>query len=219
MIRSIYLRLRHAESSTTANILAIQAVRKLNDLFGTEDVSSFEMAKGFTFSVIGDVEVISVPHEILKALVDIKARRKLNRIFRSYSHDYGAFKVGDMVMVYVNVGNTKRGSLSSPRIILSINHDGGSVVVPGRAGRRMSAAFEDVRAVLACSPLSTLVKNSIGELNAHIDEIVDVHESSHEKLPKHDQILNGSTEGDREICDFSGEPAMRPNNGDRVEVY
>lgn len=219
VILSIFLRLRHAEPLITADILAIQAVRISNDLYGTDVISSFEMAKGLHRPVIGDAEVKSVPHEIVEAHVDIKARRKLNRILRSHSHEYGPFKICDMVQVYVKADNTKRGSWSSARIILSINYDASSVVVPGRAGRRMSAAFKDVRAVPADNPLSTLVQYAIDELDALIDKIVDVHESSHDKSPKHDRSLNDSTEVDRDVCYFSGEPAMRPNMGERVEAY
>lgn len=66
-----------------------------------------------------------------------------------------------MVRVIVKNGNDKRGSWTSPRVILSIDHGGGFFTVPGCCGRRMSAAFEDVRAVPGDNPLSTLVQNAV----------------------------------------------------------
>ena len=47
-IRSIYLRLKHANPGTDPRSLAHQSVTVSNDLYGSDTVSAFELAKGFT---------------------------------------------------------------------------------------------------------------------------------------------------------------------------
>lgn len=126
-----------------------------------------------------------------------------------------------MAQVYVNSNNAKRSIWSLLHVIPSIDHDAGSVIVPGRAGRKMTAEFEDVRVVPADNPFLTLVENSIDELDTYIDKIVagQDNKSIHEQSPKYKQSLNAFDDGDCNVRDFSDKPVMWPNMSDHVKVF
>lgn len=186
-------------------------------MYGNDVASSFELVKGFTRPVLSKSEIRAIPNEIVEAHVNLSAKRKLNRILRSHVHRNEAIKIGDMVQVYVKNDKSKRGSWSSPRILLSIDDEAGSVVVPGRGGQRMSAAFEDLRLVPCEDPLSTIVQSAIDELDSYIDELVNV--SSSTDTPSSSQEKNLQDGSDVDVCDFSGEKPMRPSEGDRVEIF
>lgn len=64
-IRSIYLRLRHASPNASTRVLALRDVRISKYLYGSDVISSFEAAKGFTSPVKPDVLPIPVDAELL----------------------------------------------------------------------------------------------------------------------------------------------------------
>lgn len=101
VIRSIFLRLRNADPDSRAALLVIQALRISNDLYENDVVYSLKLAKEFTCPVLNNSEFQSIPDEIVRAHVNTYAKRRLNRILRSYSLVSKSFKVGDMVQVYV----------------------------------------------------------------------------------------------------------------------
>lgn len=67
IIRSIYLRLRQADSSIPSDISAIQAVTISNDLYGNDVASAFELTKGFTSPISRESGLRSLPPEICEA--------------------------------------------------------------------------------------------------------------------------------------------------------
>lgn len=64
-IRSIFIRLCHANPTTSAKILAIRAVRVSNDLYGSDVVSAFEAAKGHTRPVLSTDSPVPLDPELL----------------------------------------------------------------------------------------------------------------------------------------------------------
>lgn len=189
------------------------------DLLGTDSVLSLKIAKLFTRSLTGDYGIKSVPQKISEVHVDTKARRTQNRAVRSHSHDYSVFKVGEMVQVYIGADKLERGSWRSLRIALSADHDAVSIAVPGCAGRRMSAAFVDMRAAPLRNPLSLRVQNAIYELDAYTDAVVVLQKPNHEMSPKYESVFSDSANEDRDVCHLSVEQAIRPNNGNWIQIY
>lgn len=216
VVRSIFLRLRHADSNAPATVLAIRAVWISNDLYRNDVFSSFEPAKGSTRPVDSPSTIRSIPENIIESQDKITAKRKLNRILRSNTLQTHSFKPGDIVQVYLNDDNAKRGAWSSPRVILSIDHDSGSIVVPGRGRKRVIAAVEDARAVPDEDPLVTVVQLVIDELGSYIDDVLKVISPNDDK---NDGSYSPPTSNRESDCDFSPAQPTRPNTGDRVEVF
>lgn len=54
-------------------------------------------------------------------------------------------------------GKSKRGSLTSPRAVLAIDQETSSITVPGRSGKTISAATEDVRVACNENDLATSI--------------------------------------------------------------
>lgn len=84
-IRSIFIGLRHADLDVPLPVLALRAVRVSNDLYGSDVISAFETAKGFTRPVLSDASPVPVDLELIKAHANLAARRKLTRILRLHS--------------------------------------------------------------------------------------------------------------------------------------
>lgn len=82
MIRSIFLRLL-SEFSINARLCALQAVRISNDLYGSDVLSSFEMAKGFTRPSRAWSSALKVDQGIIDAQLQLEAKRRLTKILRS----------------------------------------------------------------------------------------------------------------------------------------
>ena len=101
IIRAIYLRLCQANPDVPSNVSAIQSIRVSNDLYGNDTVSAFELAKGFSRPVDGKSSVHPIPTEIVEAQIDLKGRRKLNKILRSHTSIYETVHAGDLVQVYL----------------------------------------------------------------------------------------------------------------------
>ena len=100
VIRSIYLRLKHASPDTDPKVLAHQAVIVSNDLYGSDTVSAFELAKGFTKPVDSSVPPFVLRQDLLDANESFMNKRRLNLILRSNVVSPPPIKIGDTVQVY-----------------------------------------------------------------------------------------------------------------------
>lgn len=115
VIRSIYLKLKHASPKPATEALSYQAVTVSNDLYGSDTVSSFEIAKGFTKPIDSTSSRSLVCLDIVDAHEQIISKRRLNMIIRSNTVSPPAVKPGDMVQVFYKLDNQKRGKCLSPR--------------------------------------------------------------------------------------------------------
>lgn len=122
-IRSIFLRLKNAKLNVADSIHAIRAISITNDLYGSDKLSAFEMGKGFTKPIHADRKPISVDEELRNAHDELMAKTKLTIILRSNVFPKDKFKIGNIVQIFINDGNAKRCSWTSPRKIISIGTD------------------------------------------------------------------------------------------------
>lgn len=217
MIRSIVLPLRHADHSSLASVLAFHAVKISNAFHGNDVLFLFELAKDFTCFVLSKTEISAIPDGIVKAHVKLSATRKLKHTSCSRVHRNDAVRVDDMVQVYVKNYRSKRGSWSSPRIILSIDGEAGSVVVSARGGKRMFATLEEVILVPCEIPLSTMFQAAIDKLDSYIEELINVSFSIDTSSSSQERIFQDG--GDVKVCAFSGEKPLQPGEGDRFEIF
>ena len=95
-IRSIFLRLT-SEGSLSPKLAAMQSVRISNGLHGSEVLSAFEMAKGFTRPVTVSSQVVEIDPVLLEAKIQLEAKRKLTSILRSKATTNLHVSVGDLV--------------------------------------------------------------------------------------------------------------------------
>lgn len=170
IIRSIFLKLTNAHPDLPKDLLAQRAVSISNDLYGNDTMSAFELAKGYTKPIDGQ-NVHKVPDEILDAQLRLAARRKLALILKSKATFENVVNVGDMVEVYNKTGIGKKGIWSTPKIVLSIDRDARSVVVPGKAGKRANVAIEDIRVAIPHDSFANTVQTAIDDL----DDIIEQH--------------------------------------------
>lgn len=59
----------------------------------------------------------------------------LEKILCSHKYNHNNIKVADMVQVYLKSETDTSGVWSLPRVVLTIDFDGGFVTVPGRDGK------------------------------------------------------------------------------------
>lgn len=102
---------------------------------------------------------------------------------RSNVYTNSQFKPGDLVQVFVQSGNEKRGTWSSPRQVLSIYTQARSVIVPGRAGISVCAAMEDVRAALDENELANAIQDSIDQLDFNLAPELDDGTATNDERP------------------------------------
>ena len=67
IIRSIFLRLKHSSPDTSISLLALRAVTISNDLYGSDIMSSFDIAKGFFKPIVENIAPILVEQELITA--------------------------------------------------------------------------------------------------------------------------------------------------------
>lgn len=127
VICSIFVQLRHSTITERAAVIVIQSVRITNDLYRNDVVSSYEFAKGFTRSLVSHSDIRTIPDKIVEIHVHIVAKRELNEVLTSHTLDTESFSPENVVQVYIVNDKDKRGSLSSPREVLDINKERGSL--------------------------------------------------------------------------------------------
>lgn len=130
IIGSIYLRLTSATPSEERDVMALQAIRISNDLYGNDVMSSFEIAMGFTKPMDQSISPTVVPMELSEARDTMIAKRKYTKLLQSNITKNPAVATGDMVQVYVKKEMGKRGRWLSPRVVLSYDETSGSVTIP-----------------------------------------------------------------------------------------
>lgn len=91
-------------------MLAVQSVRILTDLHGTNVLLLFELVKGLTRPAATYSVIRLVLEEIVGALVNLVAKWKLNQFLHPHTPTKKAFKPADLVQVHVTQDNEKQGS-------------------------------------------------------------------------------------------------------------
>lgn len=174
------MRRQHANPEIKDDLHALRATIISNDLYGSEVMSAFEAAECFSRPPLPGLKPISVSEKLIASQQELAARRKLIQILRSKALKPSDVKVGDLVQKYVRHSNQRRRKWLSPRQVLAIDENAGIVTVPGLAGKKVSAAVEDTRAVLPISDLSEFVMSTIDELNDNLDaEINEIKSFKH----------------------------------------
>lgn len=176
--------------------------------------------KGFSKPILRNQPLCRLPNELAEANANILAHRKLNLILRSHSQSIGECNVGDLVQVCIKTNTAKRGSWSSPGTILSINHEGGFFEVPGRAGKRVTAVFEDTRIAPSVDSFSEVVKTTIEDLDDSLDELLDLSPNSQDDF-EHENEGNNDNRKSFDVCDISesNEFSNLPIVCNKVQIY
>ena len=105
------------------------------------------MARSFT-KLLNNKLPIEIPSCLLEAHFDLIAKRKLNLILKSKAPQVPPIKVADLIQVYIKLRDDKRGKWTSPRVVLNVHNQTGTVTVPGSNGKVLNAAYEDIRICL-----------------------------------------------------------------------
>lgn len=101
IIRDIFVRLCSEHVDVIRKVLAYNAVRISNDLYGNEVASAHELEKGYTRMIQDDLP-FSLPDSIQESHEDLVAVLKLNKILRSKAISESAPDIEDLLQVYCN---------------------------------------------------------------------------------------------------------------------
>lgn len=216
-IRSIYIRLKKASASDfNAKFCAVEAVRISNDLHGNDKTSAFELARGFTNPISHNTIIRGSPHDIITAQDQLQARRKLRTIFTSKSTTEPAIYAGDSVKVVNNKDHGKKGSWSTPKIVLVIDHESGTLTVPGNKNNSKTIAYEDTHPTPIMSDLSKLVSKSIYYFDNEIQNaLLPIDENANEE----NEALTETNDNTSNRDFTSTTPNIETSIGDRIAVY
>ena len=99
VIRDIFIRLKSANQDKSSSLLAQQAIRISNDLYGNDVVSAHELAKGYTRPVQSG-SLFHLPDAVSNAHDELIGKRKLNKILRTHAVVDKNVKEGDLVQVF-----------------------------------------------------------------------------------------------------------------------
>ena len=198
------------DSDVCEPLLAQQLIRISNDLYGNGVCSSHELAKGFTRPAESGNLPKTVTEDVFKARETIMAKRKLNLILRSKSIQEPPVKVGDLVRVCIKLQHEKRGKCTSAKPVLSYDKASGILTVPGKNGKKIKAAVEDVRFSIVHDELAVNYQDAIDTLDIPLGESVD-------EIPDQDaepDLTESEPDYSGEICSTHSMEV-----GERVEVY
>lgn len=217
-IRAIFLRLKSASASTSPALLATMSVRISNEMYGSDTMSSFELAKCYSKPVDSSCLPKVTPKELIDARDCLLAKRKLTLMLRSQATRAPVINPGDLVDVFVKKTHEKRGRWLSLRTVLSVDNSSSIVSVPGLSGHSLSIALEDVRHSIVDDEFAEHVRQSNDQLQSAIDEAIDFPMSNSDEL---DQgclpNLNETTFSPD--FDQSADIMSSPVLGDRLEVF
>lgn len=154
------------------------------------------------------------PRNSLSCMTKVAAKKKLLRILCSDTLQTQSFKSGDMAWVYIK--DDKGEEQSSPRVILSVDHRVGSIVIFEHIRKHVTAAVEDTRAVPDDDLLVTAVQQGIDEFGLYIGNVLGVVSQNDDN---EDKFYSPSTNYLESDCDLSFEGPTETINGDRVKMF
>lgn len=144
------------------------ALRILNYLYGSDILSSNELAKGYTRPGNSSSFPVKISTEIFEARNALQAKRNLNLILHSKSTYDTPVSAGDFVKIYIKQQHKKRGSWSAPKPALSINSSSQTVTVPDETESNINAAVEEVWHAMTCNDFAISVQDAIDQLSIHL---------------------------------------------------
>lgn len=214
IIRSIFLRLLSASPEADKTVLALHAVRISNDLYGSDTLSSFEIAKGYTKPINPDETPQKITEELVRARDILSAKRKLTLIMRTKATADPILHAGDLVQIFVKKGHEKRGRWLSPRVVLSVDTNAGTVSVPGSNGHKVVAAVEDTRPAIVEDDFAASIVESIDQLDESIHESIEaLTENYNQETP-----LDACSVSSDEYHTIDDPSISLPGPGDRIEI-
>lgn len=95
--------------------------------------------------------------------------------------------VGDMIEIYSQTGMNKRGTWSTPKIILSIDHDARSVTIPAKGGKMAIFALEDIILALPVDSLTQHVQDVLDAIDEVINEYTNIDGNINDNMNSSEQ--------------------------------
>ena len=219
VIRSMYIRLKEsAGDGHDASVASYKVVSISNDLYSNENLSAFELAKGFTKPIINSPKSNFVPQSLLKAHEEPKARRKLALILKSNATQEVPLNIGDLVDVYSKKQHEKRGNWWAPQPVLWIEHVARSVTIAGRNQHLRTVTIENLRPATPRQDLAQGVQEGIDQLDELLDDLTRSNVSPNaEQVPSTKE--NSDNPDNFYDIDFSNEePSLMPTVGHKISV-
>lgn len=145
-IKRILERLVKADGVSNVNILLARACFLSNCMYGSKLMSAFELAKGYTPSVMGNPSKL-IPHDVLEAHKQQTATRALNRLLRGRNVKRlrpEDLQLGDRIAYYYNTSKASEKPEWREGAVAKI-HNEIVEVTTGKKGPNARIAYEDLR--------------------------------------------------------------------------
>lgn len=183
LFKNIINRLSKEITSATPSTLVARASFMANLFHGSSTLSAFQLARGYTPSIVG-IPSTKVPEEMIQAHVENMANRAIQTILRSRLHETtrpSQLPAGTPVWVYF-----KTSKQNEPvRWIKATVADAGPHVVQCRRsikGPPLTVSYEDIRIAPRGALTDELLSQSLEEAMADTS-IVDDQSEDEERLP------------------------------------
>ena len=209
-IRDVFLRISSNSDRLSDIIGPQQDIRTSNDLYGNDNCSVHELAKGFTRPLVPGTLPKIVPKDLLRARETLMAKRKLNLILKIKSTMLASFRIGNLVQVVIKLQHENRGKWSSAKPILSYGKQSGKVNVPGQNCRTIKAAIDNVQFAMTDNQFASKNQETRDTLDTSFDESID----SLDKDARNEPEDCGSMTETGEICSTHD---LRVGN--KIEIY
>lgn len=105
---------------------------------------------------------------------------------------------GNMVQVFINNGQEKRGKWLSPRLISAVDTQAETVSVPGSNGLKIVAALGDTRLAITEDDLASQIVECIDRLDDGIADALEIYSGASTNTLHNQQLLSADD------ADFSG---------------
>lgn len=105
---------------------------------------SFELFKGSTKPLSNEL-FCSMSSDVVDAHNRLEEKQKLEHILKLKSTDEPHVTTGGMIEVYDSTLIEKKGKCSTPKIVLAVDQNARTAILPPTSGKRATVAFEDTR--------------------------------------------------------------------------
>ena len=103
----------------------------------------------------------------------LTSKRKLHLILKSNSTTVAPVRICDLVHVFIELQQDKRGNWSSPKPVLSYDRQSGTVTVPGQNGHTIQAAVENARFHITHNELALKYQEAMDVMETALNEYID----------------------------------------------
>lgn len=163
-----------------AYMAVTQALHISNNIYGTHELSAYELANAFSRPLTGPPAALS--STLFHSHMKYQAKHKLTKILPSKLTTFPEVSFGDLFEVFIKKKTDERSSWTTMRVFYSIYRAAWRITVPYTSSHTICEALEDVRPAINDDSfaISVLEANCVldGAMHDMFDHVNKYHEST-----------------------------------------